>query len=290
MSHPMDKQISEITHGDGYIRHHLRRRGLPPPPPSTPRSTARCCPVTAPPTMPVRLFGSANKLIAMVATTLTKTTRGMHVLNIHGFSSVRKNNVTQMAFCTRRPSPSAASTGPSATTPTASRPSPSAASTGPSATTPTAIYTHDADGNSERLDHVAAFVKLVTEGTAAWAHVGFGLVDQTTGEMVSLFCEKDPILFDASNEDTCTWGTGEVARRSHLHGGSRYVLGDRLKIECTIDVCGDFLTFDDPPPTPSSGLPLFQRVGYGKGESDVITQVEGGTIGAYYFILDAHCT
>ncbi|KAI4979799.1 hypothetical protein ZWY2020_016552 [Hordeum vulgare] len=226
----------------------------------------------------------------MVATTLTKTTRGMHVLDIHGFSNVRKNNVTQMAFCTRRPSPSAASTGPSATTPMASRPSPSATSTGPSATTPTAIYTHDADGNSERSDHVATFVKLVTEGAAAWVHVEFGLVDQTTSETVPLFREKDPILFDASSEDTCTSGTGEVARRSHLHAGSRYVLGDRLKIKCAIDVCGDFLTFDDPPPTPSSGLPLFQRVGYGKGESDVITQVEGGTIGAYYCILEAHCT
>ncbi|KAE8817216.1 Speckle-type POZ protein-like protein [Hordeum vulgare] len=47
----------------------------------------------------------------------------------------------------------------------------------------------------------------------------------------------------------------------HLHAGSRYVLGDRLKIECAIDVCGDFLTFDDPPPTPSSSLPIFQQVG-----------------------------
>ncbi|KAI5000658.1 hypothetical protein ZWY2020_005388 [Hordeum vulgare] len=116
---------------------------------------------------------------------------------------------------------------------------------------------HDADGNSERSDHVAAFVELVTEGTVAWARVGFWLVDQTTGETVPLFREKDQILFDASSEDTCTWGTGEVARRSHLHAGSRYVLGDRLKIECAIDVCGDFLTFDDPLPTPSSGLPLF---------------------------------
>ncbi|KAE8768898.1 Speckle-type POZ protein-like protein [Hordeum vulgare] len=111
-----------------------------------------------------------------------------------------------------------------------------------------------------------------------------------TGETVPLFREKDPILFDASSEDTCTWGTGEVARRSHLHAGSRYVLGDRLKIECAIAVCGDFLTFDDPPPTPSSGLPLFQQVGYGKGEPDVIIQVEGGTIGAHYCILNAHCT
>ncbi|KAE8772742.1 Speckle-type POZ protein-like protein [Hordeum vulgare] len=91
-----------------------------------------------------------------------------------------------MAFCTRRPSPSAASTGLSAPT-------------------PTAIYTHDAGGNSERSDHVAAFVELVTEGAAVWARVGFGLVDQTTGEMVPLFCEKDPIPFDTSSEDTCTW-------------------------------------------------------------------------------------
>ncbi|KAI5008785.1 hypothetical protein ZWY2020_009833 [Hordeum vulgare] len=148
--------------------------------------------------MPVRLFGSAKKLIAMVATTLTKTTRGMHVLDIHGFSSVRKNNVTQMAFCTRRPSPPGEPT--------------------------------------------------FTVGGLDW---------DTTDETVPLFCEKDSILFDASSEDTCTWGTGEVARRSHLHAGSRYVLGDRLKIECAIDVCGDFLIFDDPPPTPSSGLSLF---------------------------------
>ncbi|KAI4991217.1 hypothetical protein ZWY2020_039588 [Hordeum vulgare] len=116
------------------------------------------------------------------------------------------------------------------------------------------------------------------------------LVNQTTGETVSLFREKDLILFDASSEDTCTWGTGEVARRSHLHAGSRYVVGDHLKIECAIDVCGDFLTFDDPPPTPSFSLPLFQQVGYGKGEPEVIIQVEGGTIGAHYCILDAHCT
>ncbi|KAE8771282.1 Speckle-type POZ protein-like protein [Hordeum vulgare] len=125
-------------------------------------------------------------------------------------------------------------------------------------------------------------VVAVLEGTA--------LVDQTTGVTVPLFREKDPILFDASSEETCTWGTGEVARRSHLHAGSRYVLGDRLKIKCAIDVCGDFLTFDDPPPTPSSGLPLFQQVGYDQGEPNVIIQVEGGTIGMHYCILDAHCT
>ncbi|KAI4973599.1 hypothetical protein ZWY2020_041380 [Hordeum vulgare] len=155
---------------------------------------------------------------------------------------------------------------------------------------PTAIYTHHAGGNSERSDHVDAFVELVTEGAAASARVGLGLVDQTTGETLPLFREKDPILFNASSEDTCTWGTGEVARRSHLHAGSRYVLNDRLKIESAIDVCDDFLTFADPPPTPSSGLPLFQQVGYGMGEPDVIIQVEGGTIGAHYCILDPHCT
>ncbi|KAE8799506.1 Speckle-type POZ protein-like protein [Hordeum vulgare] len=122
------------------------------------------------------------------------------------------------------------------------------------------------------------------------ARVGFGLVDQTTGKTLSLFREKDPILLDAISEDTCTWGTGEVARRSYLHAGSRYVIGDRLKIECSIDVCDDFLTFEDPPPTSSSGLLLFQQVGYGKGEPDVIIQVEGGMIGAHYCILNAHCT
>ncbi|KAE8800291.1 Speckle-type POZ protein-like protein [Hordeum vulgare] len=121
-------------------------------------------------------------------------------------------------------------------------------------------------------------------------HPNSTLVDQTSCETVSLFREKDPILFDASSEDTCTWRTNEVARRSHLHACSRYVLGDRLKIKCAIFICGDLLTFDDPPPTPSSGLPLFQQVGYGKGEPDVVIQVEGGTIGAHYCILDAHCT
>ncbi|KAE8770971.1 Speckle-type POZ protein-like protein [Hordeum vulgare] len=34
-------------------------------------------------------------------------------------------------------------------------------------------------------------------------------------------------------------------------------------------------------------LPLFQQVGYGKGEPDVIIQLEGGTIDAHYCILDA---
>ncbi|KAE8798361.1 Speckle-type POZ protein-like protein [Hordeum vulgare] len=34
-------------------------------------------------------------------------------------------------------------------------------------------------------------------------------------------------------------------------------------------------------------LPLFQQVGYGKGEPDVIIQLEGGTIGVHYYILDA---
>ncbi|KAI4972592.1 hypothetical protein ZWY2020_003517 [Hordeum vulgare] len=203
----------------------------------------------------------------MVATTLMKTARGTHVLDIHGFSSVRKKQCDADGFLY---SPTFTVGGLD----WAVRYYPDG-------------DTHHAGGNSERSDYVAAFVELVTEGAVAWARVGFGLVDQTTGETVPLFREKDPILFEASSEDTCTWGTGELARRSHLHAGSRYVLGDRLKIECVINVCGDFLTFDDPPPTPSSGLPLLQQVGYGKGEPDVIIQVEGGTIGAYYCILDA---
>ncbi|KAI4978457.1 hypothetical protein ZWY2020_015210 [Hordeum vulgare] len=170
----------------------------------------------------------------------------------------------------------------------ARRPSPSAASTGPSANTPTTIYTHDAGGNSERSDHVDAFVELVTQGAVAWARVGFGLVDQTTGETLPLFREKDPILFDASSEDTCTWGTGSVARRSHLHAGSRYVLGDLLKIECAIHVC-DFLTFEDRHRCRSPACRSSSKSATARG-ADVIIQVEGGTIGAHYCILDAHCT
>ncbi|KAF7101963.1 hypothetical protein CFC21_103164 [Triticum aestivum] len=201
----------------------------------------------------------------MVAATITKTARGTHVLDIHGFSGLRKKQCDVDGFLY---SPTFTVSGLD----WAVRYYPDGDN-------------HHAGGNSESSDHVAAFVELVTEGAAAWARVGFGLVDQTTGETVPLFREKDPILFDASSEDTCTWGTGELARRRHLHAGSRYVLGDRLKIECGIDVCSDLLTFDDPPP--SSGLPLFQQAGYGKEEPDVIIEVAGQTIAAHYCILDA---
>uniref|UniRef100_A0A0E0LQW1 BTB domain-containing protein n=1 Tax=Oryza punctata TaxID=4537 RepID=A0A0E0LQW1_ORYPU len=144
-----------------------------------------------------------------------------------------------------------------------------------------AIRYHPEGDTDEVTGDVAVFVVLVTMDAAAWAHVEFRLLDQTAGEMVTFFGEKDPILFDSGSEDLSTWGTGELATRSFLDG-SPYVAGDCLKIECALDVCRDRLTFHDTPP---SGEPFHYPAD--DEPADVTFKIAGETFPAHVSVLAA---
>jgi speckle-type POZ protein len=131
--------------------------------------------------------------------------------------------------------------------------------------------------------YASAFVELVSKDAAAWARVSFGLIDQTTGEVVPLFGDKDPVLFDSAYDESSNWGTGElVGRIPHLQAGSRYVLGNHLRIDCAIHVCRDRLTFHDGP----SAAALIHRSDE-EPPADVALDVAGVNFAAHLSVLHA---
>jgi hypothetical protein len=110
------------------------------------------------------------------------------------------------------------------------------------------IYCHPG-GVGDEQGYMAAFLELVTEGVAVWAHFSLGLVDWATGCAADAFLSnEDPVLFDAGNDDCCNWGTDKLASwRKDLRGSRRYLRRDCLRIECVIDICHFRLAFRDPP-------------------------------------------
>ncbi|OEL36064.1 hypothetical protein BAE44_0002916 [Dichanthelium oligosanthes] len=95
--------------------------------------------------------------------------------------------------------------------------------------------------------YVGVYVELLTKGAAAWAYVRIGLVNWTTGQADTFFSREDPAMLDAGSEDLCDFGTSMLTSWMKDLQGSRYLRGDCLKIECTVDVCRDLLAFEDPP-------------------------------------------
>ncbi|KAF0900526.1 hypothetical protein E2562_032122 [Oryza meyeriana var. granulata] len=191
---------------------------------------------------------------SMLPARVTELASGTYVLDVHGFSSLRKQHCGADGFVV---SPTFTVAG-----------------------LDWAVRYHPEGDAHEENGYVAVFVVLVTKDAAAWAHVDFRLLNQTTDKTVSFFMEKDTILFDSGSEDLSTWGTGELATKSFLEG-SPYVAGDCLKIECVLDVCRDRLTFDDPPP---SGPPIQ----YPADEpGDITFKIAGETFTAHVSVLAA---
>ena len=93
-------------------------------------------------------------------------------------------------------------------------------------------YYPGSDGGDGERGHVGAFVRLLTKGAVARAHVCLLLLDQTTGLAGKvIWDERRRTLFDAASADRCTRGNGKLATRSDLKR-SGFVRGDCLKLEC----------------------------------------------------------
>lgn len=87
-------------------------------------------------------------------------------------------------------------------------------------------------GGDGHCGHVGVFVRLLTEGAAARAHIRLLLLDQATGLAGKvIWDERRRTLFDAASADRCTRGTAKLATRSDLKR-SGFVRGDCLKLEC----------------------------------------------------------
>uniref|UniRef100_A0A0D9X410 MATH domain-containing protein n=1 Tax=Leersia perrieri TaxID=77586 RepID=A0A0D9X410_9ORYZ len=151
-----------------------------------------------------------------------------------------------------------------------------------------AVQYHPDGDADEETGHVAVFVVLVTKDATAWAHVDFRLLDHAAGEMVSFFREKDPILFDSGSEDLSTWGTGELAARIFLEN-SPYLAGDCLKIECSLTVCLNRLNFaaDDEDEDDGHPPPLQFPVADDDETVDVTFEISGEKSTAHSSILAA---
>ena len=93
-------------------------------------------------------------------------------------------------------------------------------------------YYPGSDGGDGERGHVGVFVRLLTKGAVARAHVCLLLLDQTTGLAGKvIWDERRRTLFDAASADRCTRGSGKLATRSDLKR-SGFVRGDCLKLEC----------------------------------------------------------
>ncbi|KAL6659511.1 hypothetical protein ACP70R_003551 [Stipagrostis hirtigluma subsp. patula] len=86
--------------------------------------------------------------------------------------------------------------------------------------------------------HVSAFVKLMGNGLPAWARFELRLLDRATGLARTVRRMARPVLFDCSvHHKKCKGkrGAREFMLRSELEA-SPYLRGDRLTVECVLDV------------------------------------------------------
>ncbi|CAN6327554.1 unnamed protein product [Urochloa humidicola] len=85
---------------------------------------------------------------------------------------------------------------------------------------------------------VSAFLKITSKDARAWARFDLRLLDRATGLSCSVRCAAAPVMFDYSvAHKKCKGKRGARAfmLRSDLEA-SPYLRGDRLTIECVVDV------------------------------------------------------